>query len=562
MKTTLLFVGLFITTLYTSAQEPTLQWAKSLGGVSNDVGESIRVDAAGNVYTVGYFTGTADFDPNEGIFNLSSVSSRDTYISKLDVAGNFVWAKSIGAGLTDYGQLMEIDASGNIYFAGYFYGTTDFDPNAGVYNLTTSGSSDIYICKLTSLGNFVWAKNMGGSDYDFPNSLALDTEGNIYTTGYFMETADFDPNAGTENLTSVGDADIFISKLDSSGNFVWAKSMGGKSYEEGISIEVDISGSVYSAGRFNDSTDFDPSAETTILVPVGGFDIYISKLDSAGNFVWAKNIGGLSSEFENSITVDASGNVYTTGAFNDIVDFDPNEGTYILESGGSSSYDVFISKLDASGNFVWAKNLGGPGSEMGYSITVDASANVYTTGSFTGIADFDPNAGIYNLNSAGDKDIFISKLDASGNFVWAKSMGGGLEDIGKSIVVDASYKVYTTGSYQGTADLDPSEGILNFTSAGEIDTFIHKMFQGTLSINEISSEFSIYPNPSKGEITIKLSDNIGNCTLRVNNLLGEVLHSEIVSGQSTNLNLDLKKGLYFISLYNNGQASTRKMIVE
>src|SRR5674476_1418906 len=134
--------------------------------------------------------------------------------------------------------------------------------------------------------------------------------------------------------------------------------------------------------------------------------LFFSSLQAQNvSLVWAKNMGGASDDYVNSIAVDASGNVYTTGYFLGTVDFDPGAGTYNLTSAGG--YDIFIIKLDASGNFVWAKNMGassGASSDQGFSIAVDASGNVYTTGLFTGTADFDPGAGTYNLTSAGSGD--------------------------------------------------------------------------------------------------------------------------------------------------------------
>src|SRR5674476_671097 len=131
--------------------------------------------------------------------------------------------------------------------------------------------------------------------------------------------------------------------------------------------------------------------------------LFFSSLQAQNvSLVWAKNMGGASDDYVNSIAVDASGNVYTTGYFLGTVDFDPGAGTYNLTSAGG--YDIFISKLDASGNFVWAKNMGGASDDRGTSIAVDASGNVYTTGSFRGTADFDPGAGTYNLTSAGSGD--------------------------------------------------------------------------------------------------------------------------------------------------------------
>ena len=202
-------------------------WATGSGGASNDYGLSVVVDNSGNVYTTGYFLGTVDFDPGAGIVNLTSLGAGDAFITKLDAAGNFVWVKRFGGTTEERGYSIAVDALGNIYSTGYFSGTTDFDPNGGVFNLITVGSKDAFISKLDAAGNFVWAKQFGSSLVEHGYSIAVDGSGDVYTTGIFNSTTDFDPSGGTAYLTTAGNNDVFVSKLNSAGNFVWAKSMGG-----------------------------------------------------------------------------------------------------------------------------------------------------------------------------------------------------------------------------------------------------------------------------------------------------------------------------------------------
>src|SRR5262249_34496989 len=158
---------------------------------------------------------------------------------------------------------------------------------------------------------------------------------------------------------------------------------------------------------------------------------------------------------------------YTTGNFQDTADFDPGPGTYNLTSNGSS--DIFVSKLNASGNFLWARAVGGVGIDYSYKIYVDANGNVYVAGTFNGNVDFDPGPGVYNFALSGNSDAFILKLDSSGNFVWARHMGGASGDAAKSMTIDAGGNIYLTGTFQGTADFDPGPGTYNMTSNGNDD---------------------------------------------------------------------------------------------
>jgi len=404
------------------------------GGVGNEFSESTVVDSTGNIYTTGRFASTVDFDPGVGTSNLTSAGSSDVFVSKLDASGNLLWAKSFGAAAADAGLSIAVDSTGNVYTTGFFASTVDFDPGAGTTNLTTAGSSDVFISKLDASGNLVFAKRFGGGISDLGYSIAVDSTGNIYTTGFFQDTVDFDPSAGTTNLTTAGLSDVFISKLDASGNLVFAKRFGAAEADAGRSIALDSTGNIYTAGYFEQTVDFDPSAGTTNLTSAGRSDVFVSKLDSSGNLVFAKRFGAAETDVGLSVAVDSTGNVYTTGYFEQTVDFDPGAGTTDLTTGGGS--DVFVSKLDASGNLVFAKS---------------------------------------NLTSAGGTDVFVSKIDSSGNLLLAKSFGGTANDVGRSITFDSTGNIYTTGEFAGTVDFDPGTGTTNLISAGGNDVFILRL---------------------------------------------------------------------------------------
>ncbi len=453
-------------------------WARRLGGPDHDSAAGVAVDASGNVYATGHFTGTADFDPGRGTFNLVSAGSSDIFISKLDSAGAFVWARQLGGTDSDgaSGVALGLGAGGDVYTVGVFDGTADFDPGPVTYNLTSAGSSDVFVSKLDSMGNFIWARRLGGTDSDSPGGVALDTSGSVYTAGSFRGTADFDPGAGTFNLTSTGTWDAFIVKLDSAGNLAWAKQLGGTDGDVAFGVALDAGGNVYTVGHFEETADFDPGPGTFDLTSVGYSDAFVSKLDSAGNFVWAKQLGGGSADHATGVALDAEGNVYIVGHFAGTADFDPGPDTFNMTAAGVTGFpEVFVSKLDSAGNFVWAVQLGGTDSDFGSSVAVDAGSNVYTVGVFDGTADFDPGPVTYNLTSAGSSDMFVSKLNSAGAFVWAGQLGGTEYDSASSVAVDVGSNVYTVGGFPATADFDPGTGIYNLTPAGSSDAFISKL---------------------------------------------------------------------------------------
>jgi hypothetical protein len=463
-----------LTTATAHASDGGFVWAGALGGSSFEVASSVTADGTGNVYTTGAFFGTADFDPDTvATFDLTSAGSRDIFISKLDSNGDFVWARRVGGTGNDESYSIVVDAAGNVYITGYFEDTVDFDPGAGTSNLTSTGGTDTFILKLDSNGDFAWAKSLDGSSDDGGIGIVLDASGNVHTVGYFQGTVDFDPGAGTSNLTSAGSFDVYIWKLDSNGDYVWAKRIGRTNSDFPSAIAVDASGNVYTTGTFESWVDFDPGAGTAYLTAAGDYDVFVSKLDSSGDYVWAKRMGGTDFDYSNSLAVDASENVYTAGRFQGTVDFDPGAGTSNLTSAGD--YDIFVSKLDSSGDYVWAKRMGGTGYDEANSIALDATGNVYTAGEFLGTVDFDPGAGTSELTAAGGRDVYVSKLDGSGDFVWAKGAGSTGSDRSDAMTADASGQVYAIGTFQGTVDFDPGAGTSALTSVGSSDIFVLKL---------------------------------------------------------------------------------------
>ncbi|MBB5332801.1 SBBP repeat-containing protein [Chryseobacterium koreense] len=548
MKTHFTLTVFMLATIILQAQS--FQWATGTGSTNFDYVSSVKTDASGNVYITGFFQGTIDFDPGTGTYNLSSNGATDVFVEKLDAAGNFLWAKSFGGTGNDESNFMNLDASGNLYIVGVFAGAVDFDPGTGVANLTSNGTTDAFLQKLDANGNFIWVKSLGGnSTIQYGNAVSVDFSGNVYTTGYFYGTLDFDPGTGVSELTSNGGVDVFIQKLDNNGNFLWAKSFGGSGNERGKSIAIDTSGNVFTTGYYTDTADFDPGTAVFNLTSNYGYDIFVQKLDPNGNFVWAKSFGSsVLNDYGNSVATDASGNVYTGGYFGGTVDFDPGSGTYSLTA---DVYDVFIQKMDSQGNFLWAKSFGGPNDDEGNSIALDTSGNVYTTGFYRGTVDFDPGAGIYSLTSSGNSDVFIQKLDSGGNFKWAKSFGGSGNDEGHSIAVNTLGDIYTAGLFFNTVDFDPDAGVYTLTSTGSADIFVQKLNDPSQNLasseNAIKSNLRIYPNPATDFLNIQNPGNLKISKAEILDLNGRLIKNTTI--ENTKISVEkLPKGMYFLKI--------------
>ena len=300
-------------------------WARGMGGTGDDVANSIAVAADGSVYTTGSFQGTADFDPGAGVSNLTAVGPTDIFVSKLDFAGNYVWAKRMG-GIgwsqgTSIGMGITVAADGSVYTTGSFQGTADFDPNGGQHTLVCAGGTDVFVSKLDSAGNFVWARGMGGPGADYGADITVAADGSVYTVGSFFGIANFNPGPGVFNLDSAGYHRTFISKLDSAGNFVWARGVGGTGWDQPTSIAMAADGSLLIAGGFYGIADFDPGAATYQLSSLGQKDVFLLNLTASGNFVSAERFGGTGDDCANAIAVTSSGTVYMTGYFQGTANF-------------------------------------------------------------------------------------------------------------------------------------------------------------------------------------------------------------------------------------------------
>ncbi|MFZ1805864.1 MAG: gliding motility-associated C-terminal domain-containing protein [Cyclobacteriaceae bacterium] len=485
-------VGILVNT-NACAPVPGLVWVAQPQVLTGDIAiKKIVIDGSGNIYATGDFIGDVDFDLSNSL-STQLPDTRENFLLKMTKDRDVVWVQSLGSTggiLLSKSINISLDGSGGLYLAGPFRGVVDFDPGPPVVELTATSNFDMYITKFDIDGNFIWAKGITGNNSIFVRSVTSDANG-VYTTGSFSGTVDFDPNAGVANRSSSGSvffSDIFLSKLDTDGNFAWAHRIGRTSATDaGIAIKVDGSGNVYSTGTFFSTVDFDPGPGIANLTGGGATDTYIHKLDNAGIFQWARTIGGFGVEIPTAIALDASGNPHITGTFSGIdpVDFDPGAGVANLVA---SEGIEFILKLTTNGDYMWAKNFGGTFASDPNDITVDVAGNVLLTSYAEGLNsgyDFDPGPAVYNIKSNVARDIVVSQLDINGNFSWAFNMQStGLSyynNEGLAIVTDSDGSIYTAGSITHSSDLDPGNCTYPlFASDG--NAFIQKIKPGVATI--------------------------------------------------------------------------------
>lgn len=445
--------------------------AFAVGGAAGEAVQDLALDGAGNTCVVGVFFGTTDFDPGPGTYELTPEPGGDLFAAKYDPAGNLLWAQRMDGSAPNFGPEIAAGSDGSVYVVGSFAGSADF----GATTLTSLGDTDAFVTKIDADGNIVWANRFGGANADWGNDVAVDGNGNVYV---IAET----------RTASNGNPDAFVAKMDSSGSVQWSNAIGASSaaapakgkpapagWARGFKITVDAAGDVYATGRMGGTVDFDPSSGTTALAG----SAFVTKFSTGGNHVWARTFTGTTVE-PHDIVVDNSGNVYSTGIYLGSVDFDPGTAKsqkFILNA---AYYGSYVSALNSSGNFLWAKSTSSfDTNNYGWAeaMALDGQGGVYVAGRLVGTVDFDPGAGTFNLTSAGDADAFVWQLNASGNFVWAGRMGGTGADEARGIGVDAAGSIFVGGFFNGTADFDPGSGTYNMTSAGGNDFFVAKLVQ-------------------------------------------------------------------------------------
>ncbi len=455
-------------------------WARTWGGQLGDGSYGVINDSSGNIYVVGGFKDIVDFDPCSGTDYHSSNGDYDIYMSKFDSSGKLLWARTWGGPGLDNANSVCIDGSENVYVAGSFRETVDFDPSEGIDSRTSNGKADAFLSKFDSSGNFEWVLTWGGIDSESVYGIDIDNLSNLYVTGMYHGPVDFDPGPGTDQHTTENlGTGIYLSKFDVSGSFEWARtwSNGGA----GRDVAVDDSGNTYVTGWFTDisETDFDPGPGIDLHETNGSFDCFLSKFDTSGEFQWARTWGGITPDLGVGVVVTDSGLVYVVGTYSWLVDFDPGDGVdEHLPNGG---HDVFMSIFDSIGDFQRVLLWGGPlgdwvdGVDRGYGITLDDSGSFFVTGAFGDIVDFNPGSGTDEYYSNGDRDCFVSSFDPDEEYQWARTWGGIGEDMGFQVSCDSSGNVYVAGRFEETVDFWHGPYEDNHTSNGFTDAFLIKL---------------------------------------------------------------------------------------
>lgn len=540
----ILFVILIIYSSVLFGQTPDWQWVTNAGGIDDDSGHDIVTDDNGNCYVTGWFESIATFGP----FSLTSNGDYDIFVGKIDENGNWLWVVNAGGSNEDLSYSIAVSNEGNIFITGYFR----FSATFGTHTITGDFSSNVFVACLDTDGNWLWATSANGTYYGSGNDIGIDNFENCYVTGYFCEEIYF----GNITLTSNGEEDIFVAKLDSDGNWQWAINAGGNDFDRGNAIALDNNANSYVTGYFKETSIFGSNT----LSSNGNSNAFIAKMDENGNWLWASQTFGSNNCLNYDIVCDDFNNSYVIGSFWSTVTI----GFDSLYSNGDE--DLYVAKIDANGDWLWANHAGGNYYDRSYGISIDNNGNSYITGFIYDIADF----GNYAVTSNGDTDIFIAKANVDGNWLWAINAGNGNYDRSYGIDIDSYGNILTTGYYRYSATF--GSYTLN-SCGGDHDIFVAKLGSDTYadySLPSSQTNLSNYPNPFNPTTTIEFSiQNDSNIDITIFNIKGQKIktlvqneftkgsHSIIWNGEDNNNNL-VSSGIYYYKLIADGKTEAVK----
>lgn len=536
--------------------EKELVWAKAITGTGFTSCSEIEVGKTG-IYVAGGFRGETDFDPNEGSQLITSGSAgedtSDPYILKLDHSGSFVWVKTFAANRTLSSNLA-IDQDDNVYISGTFGSIVDFDPGENVVSLTAQGD-DIFLVKLDSEGNYQWVNQVGGTSNDYAFSILTDLESNVYITGYFQNTVDFDPGENTFLLHGITDA--YIQKVNSDGGFEWAISTSnfGDGFAQGESLASDENGDIYLGGYFSGEIDVFPGDEEFLLN--SGSELvsegFLLKVSRQGEFLLAKQTGTLDI---NDMVVDKAGNLYTASRFNTSITLSFNESETTFEPLGST--DLLYQKFESNGNLLWAISGGSKSLDVARSIARDNEGNLYLSGAFGDSLQFDLTEEEYLVtNSLNAYTFKVSECNETLGPVSIINVDNSLEasTVGDEVRYywyDCTNETYLSGENDARL-ANPISGTYAIEIANSAGCTIMSecfVYQAPLSTKE--GNIYVYPNPTADFVFVN-TESEKQVTVFVRDISGRLITELKIEGsKQVPISLGKESGLYLVEVKGEG----------
>ena len=481
LKSIFLFLFSCIGFVVVGSAQDNRVWATYYGGEGDDGGNSLAIDAFGNVYLTGSTNSMLGI-ASGGYQNTFGGGNNDAFLVKFDSDGNRLWATYYGGNGDDVSINITTDAIGNVYLTGCTSSPFGIASD-GFQNTYGGGAFDAFIVKFDPNGIRLWATYYGGIGYDVGACITTDVVGNLYISGQTSGTSGI-ASVGFQNIYGGGIYDAFLVKFDTNGNRLWASYYGGTGDDRGYSITTDDMENVYLTGYASSASGI-ASGGFQNTYSGGMYDVFLVKFDANGNRLWATYYGGVDDDRSYSVTTDATGNLYIAG--------NTTTAAGIASGGFQNIYagwvDAFLVKFNAAGNRLWATYFGGTNGEEGYKVTTDAASNVYFAGdsySDNGIA-----SGGFQGTLEGEENMFVAKFDSAGTRL-CSTYYGQVHDEGGYVGVDRLGNVYLSGSTPSDSEI-ASEGFQNTFGGGYHDACLIKFSScGPLTAGSILTNFTCF----------------------------------------------------------------------
>lgn len=593
-----LAVILFLFVFSSQAQQPIHQWVKTFKSTLDTKALEIAKDPNGDYIILGNFDHWVDVDLSENELilgdSLYSWYSGKAFVAKFNKQGNLKWAKSFespldlspggGAGLRM--TEMDVSVSGDIFLSGTYVGICDFDPGVGEFVLSNIGTTNLFLLKLNSEGDFEWVNEFnptsivswsGSVDV---NSIITDLDDNVYLSGAFKGGLDFDPDPLDSSFYQTGyqqGSDGYIVKFSSDGDFVWSQVFGEYGDDDVPFLKRGLDNDLYMGCIYHDSIKISVAGQDVLLNHSPGpfqyqyeQDFFYARMDTSGQLEWVQQITGNGSQKIDDMEVDSNGDIYICGDFLGVLKFPPftNEAYSYYVPGAFQQYpDAFVAKLNNQGEIMWGQVIATPKNDRMNKITLDDEDGLYL-GGFIGDslfigADFINYSYVIDYNGRQGALIKCSKTD--GAVEWVNRY----ETTVTSEVNDFELEenaLFTVGASYGPTDFDLSSDGEDIVSSAFVnysyDThgFLHKMIFTTDTLNY--PNFSIFPNPTNSSVNLFVED-FENLVLSIVDMQGRLINELQLESKLTTIDLSGQAaGVYFMVIKSNEQQTVMRVVKE
>lgn len=458
-------------------------WSASIGGLTNDGVNSVAVDASDNTYVAGFFSGQVTF----GTTTVNSAGVTDVFVSKYNDQGALLWTVTGGGPGPDQAATVRIGSGGEVFVCGFFSQTADFSGTP----VTSAGAEDVFVAQYDAAGTLAWISTAGGTDADIPNSMAADNSGNVAITGQFIGASTFGATTLTSMVnpsTSLSSIDVFTTKVDGAGNFLWAEQGAAPNTDRGLDIDTDAAGNVYITGQFTDNITFDNTYTNSLVNAV-----FVVKYDVNGVEQWFRKAGAAIDNIAYGLATSSTGDVYITGEFSGtLIFFDPGGNNTQLSDPLAEAF--FLAKYSDAGDLLWSTSDGSTSNVSGRDVAVDGNDDVFVFGEFNcTFEEYANEEGLGTYNSVGYEDCFVTKYDGAGTRLWMRHTGSRQSDIASEVAVNSGNLPVIGGTYEHYL-LFP--GSVNFPANTYFDMSPHRAHASPIycSSNTYPAQFAAESN--------------------------------------------------------------------